>query len=279
MGIGILGGLTTGQRSREEERLRQRKSGRFPGQTLSQSAFIQAGVPGKLDFFGNLIPRETGRLRRSLADRSEGVRGQRVDPGRFIPGKRRTFEAERVPRGTALLEVAQQSLFFAPAVIGRRSFLERQRDISKRLAALDPTVTRDQQFLAGRGFSLQPLGFNLALSQFQNPELFNFENRRAGGFLVGGSEEESGRFRRKRTRQRIPLPPSNVPVPQGDFRGEATPGQTLLTGRIRRQKLTPGGTVRPLEAVTIVAARRRVDTTPGPGPNTFRPVRLDPRQR
>ncbi len=251
-----------------------RKGRLFPGQTLSESEFVQAGQPGKLDLFGNLIPRASGRLRRTEAERKAGVAGQRIDESQFIPGRRRNFEGERVPQGAAALESGVLRGAFSGIPRERQTIQQEQAAIKARLAALDPTAPSQPQFLAGRGFSLQPLGFNLALSQFQNPELFNFENRRAGGFLVGGSSDERRKFRGKRLRNRIPLPPANLQRP-GDFSGEVgDPGSTLLTGRIRRQKLTQRGTVRKLETAPSVVTVNRQDTRLGgtPRPQTERVI-------
>lgn len=88
-----------------------------------------------------------------------------------------------------------------------------------RFAQAQRISTSGPGFLAGQGFSLQPLGFNIALSEFQDEEEL-FTKRTIGGFLADSSKL-GGRGR-------------------GRIGGE---GKTLLTGQIRRRKLTIGGSV------------------------------------
>jgi hypothetical protein len=165
------------------------------------------------------------RTRSLVGGQQQKSQGQFTRQGPSPSQDRRARRNQRLPTG----EQGEVRAVDAEAFIeGRSTLKQRENDANRggRGTPIPDTFTAGKGFIAGRGISLQPLGFNLPLATFQDTSeegIFGFERRKRGGFAV----------------HRRDLPHA--------IRVREKKGKTLLTGRIRRRKLTRRGTTRPPE--------------------------------
>jgi hypothetical protein len=224
-------------RNRELARLRSLAGEEFfPGQQLNETSFTRAGPvferPNRAFSF------EIG----GLTGRSRPRHDPAINPSAFIPGplsaagieKRGSVNRRGAARGNTASQVSVGSGLTRPGISrGRFAPQSQGPGLRESLLAADPRIQRPPSLLAGRGLSLQPLGFNIGLSRLQNPELFAFENAEEGGFSVprdavaGLRRAKSGLSKKEKKAQ------------------SGLSDKVLLTGRIRRRKLTNRGSILP----------------------------------